>query len=56
MACKAAIKAGDKLSREEIVELVARAEMEAFAHHCPHGRPSTVVFTTEELDKFFIRD
>ncbi len=56
MACKAAIKAGDKLSRDEVVELVARAEMEAFAHHCPHGRPSTVVFTTKELDKFFIRD
>jgi len=55
-ACKAAIKAGDKLDVDEIAELVAHAEMEVFAHHCPHGRPSTVVFTTEKLDKLFIRD
>ena len=49
-------KAGDKLDVDEIAELVAHAEMEVFAHHCPHGRPSTVVFTTEKLDKLFIRD
>ena len=56
MACKAAIKAGDGLTPESVAELVAQAEMEVFAHHCPHGRPSTVVFTTDKIDQFFIRD
>ena len=25
------------------------------AHHCPHGRPTALVFTREELDKRFKR-
>jgi len=56
MACKAAIKAGYKLTPDDVADLVACAEMEVFAHHCPHGRPTTVVFTTAKLDQFFIRD
>ena len=54
-ACKAAIKAGDALRPESVVELVARAEEEVYAHHCPHGRPSTLVFTCQEIDKLFKR-
>ena len=56
MACKAAIKAGDKLTPDSVAELIAHAEMEVFAHHCPHGRPSTVVFSTTKIDQFFKRD
>lgn len=56
MACKAAIKAGDRLSPDDVAELVALAETEILAHHCPHGRPSVVVFTTDKIDQFFIRD
>lgn len=54
-ACKAAIKAGDSLRPDEVVELVALAEEEINSHHCPHGRPSTLVFTIAEIDKLFKR-
>lgn len=55
MACKAAIKAGDQLRSDAISRLIALAEKEANAHHCPHGRPSILVFSREELDKMFKR-
>ncbi|MBQ9875080.1 MAG: DNA mismatch repair endonuclease MutL [Thermoguttaceae bacterium] len=54
-ACKAAIKAGDRLTPDSIIALVAAAEGEVYAHHCPHGRPSTLIFTRQELDKLFKR-
>jgi DNA mismatch repair protein MutL len=55
MACKAAVKAGEKLSADSIQYLIQLAEEEINAHHCPHGRPSMLVFTQEELDKMFER-
>lgn len=55
MACKAAIKAGDSLRPDAIVELIAAAEEELQSHHCPHGRPSTLVFSVSEIDKLFKR-
>jgi len=55
MACKAAIKAGDKLTPEEIVSLLAERETVEDAHHCPHGRPTALVLSREDLDKQFGR-
>lgn len=55
IACKAAIKAGDRLSREEIEDLIAFRDLCRDAHHCPHGRPTALVFSREELDKKFKR-
>jgi DNA mismatch repair protein MutL len=55
IACKAAIKAGDRLSPEEIAALLEQRHLVADAHHCPHGRPTALVFTREELDKQFKR-
>ncbi|MDO5552972.1 MAG: DNA mismatch repair endonuclease MutL [Planctomycetia bacterium] len=55
MACKAAVKAGDFLQQESIHELLIQAQEEVRSHHCPHGRPSTLVFTCPELDKLFKR-
>ncbi|GHT17351.1 DNA mismatch repair protein MutL [Planctomycetales bacterium] len=55
MACKAAVKAGDKIRPDALVRLVELAEKEINSHHCPHGRPSSIVFTREELDKMFKR-
>ena len=55
ISCKAAIKAGDKLSPEEIQALIERRHLVQDSHHCPHGRPTTLVFTREELDKRFKR-
>jgi DNA mismatch repair protein MutL len=55
MSCKAAIKAGDKLRPDAMTELLQLAREEIHSHHCPHGRPSTLVFTCRELDKMFKR-
>jgi DNA mismatch repair protein MutL len=55
MACKAAVKAGEKLSSESMRHLIALAEAEINSHHCPHGRPSTLIFTQAEIDKMFKR-
>ncbi len=55
ISCKAAIKAGDRLSPEEVSALVEQRHSYADSHHCPHGRPTSLVFTREELDRQFMR-
>jgi len=55
IACKAAIKAGDRLQPEEIEALLSQRHVIDDAHHCPHGRPTALVFTREELDRRFKR-
>jgi DNA mismatch repair protein MutL len=55
IACKAAIKAGDRLSSEEIAELLKQRHLAHDTHHCPHGRPTALFFSREELDKQFKR-
>jgi DNA mismatch repair protein MutL len=55
VACKAAIKAGDVLATEEIQDLVAQRTESKTSHHCPHGRPTTLVLTREDLDRQFLR-
>ncbi|MBN1591507.1 MAG: DNA mismatch repair protein MutL, partial [Pirellulales bacterium] len=55
IACHAAIKAGDRLAPEEITSLLEQRHLVKDAHHCPHGRPTALVFTREELDKQFKR-
>jgi len=55
VSCKAAIKAGQKLTSDEIDALLERRELAADAHHCPHGRPTALIFTKSELEKQFGR-
>ena len=55
IACKAAIKAGDRLAPEEITALLEQRHLVDDAHHCPHGRPTSLVFTRAELDRQFGR-
>jgi DNA mismatch repair protein MutL len=55
MACKAAIKAGDKLSDDELAEIMKLREEHERSGSCPHGRPTTVRLTIEELEKLFDR-
>ncbi|MBU0528477.1 DNA mismatch repair protein MutL, partial [bacterium] len=54
-ACHAAIKAGDKLTAEEMRELVDRLFGTKHPYYCPHGRPIIVQLSLEELDKRFER-
>lgn len=55
VSCKAAIKAGDRLTSAEITALLDRRYLIDDAHHCPHGRPTTLVFSREDLDRQFGR-
>lgn len=55
LACKAAIKAGDKLSAAEITALLEQRNHYQDAHHCPHGRPTALHFSRQQLDKMFGR-
>jgi DNA mismatch repair protein MutL len=55
ISCKAAIKAGDRLAPAEIESLIEQRHLVQDSHHCPHGRPTTLIFTQKELDKRFQR-
>ncbi|MBL8792804.1 MAG: DNA mismatch repair endonuclease MutL [Planctomycetia bacterium] len=55
MACRAAVKAGDRLTTEEIAALIAMRELAEDSHHCPHGRPTTLLVSRQELDRQFRR-
>ncbi len=55
IACKAAVKFGDRLTPEEIEALLAQRHLAQDSHHCPHGRPTALVFTREDLDRQFKR-
>jgi DNA mismatch repair protein MutL len=43
------------LPPDEIAELVRLRHLANDAHHCPHGRPTALLFTRHELDKQFRR-
>lgn len=55
MACKAAVKAGNQLAPEEILELLAQMQDTGFFSHCPHGRPVIKTFTKREIEQWFKR-
>jgi DNA mismatch repair protein MutL len=55
LACHAAVRAGDRLAPEEIAALLAQRHLADDAHHCPHGRPTSLLFTKQDLDRQFRR-
>jgi DNA mismatch repair protein MutL len=55
LACKAAIKAGQRLSSEEISALLSQQRLVGDSHHCPHGRPTALTLTRAALDRQFGR-
>ncbi len=55
LACKAAIKAGDRLSQAEVDSLVRDRRLVPEAHHCPHGRPTSLTLSRRDLDRQFRR-
>lgn len=55
MSCKGAIKAGQRLTPEEIESLLAQRHLIDDAHHCPHGRPTALILSRAELDRQFGR-
>jgi DNA mismatch repair protein MutL len=55
LACRAAIKAGDRLSEAEVAALVRERRIVAESHHCPHGRPTSLTLSRQDLDRQFRR-
>lgn len=55
MACHAAVRAGDRLGPDEVQALVAQRHLADDHHHCPHGRPSSLLFSRADLDRQFRR-
>jgi len=55
LACKAAVKAGDPLSPDEVRALLEYRQQIDFTLTCPHGRPTALEMTLDELGKKFKR-
>lgn len=55
MACKAAVKGNNKLSRIEYERLIEELLQLNNPYHCPHGRPTLIKMTRYELDRKFKR-
>ncbi len=55
MACKAAVKAGDKMSAQELAALLEKRQQVERSSNCPHGRPTTIRLTLRNLEKHFGR-
>lgn len=55
MACRAAVKANDKLLENEIDVLLAQFNQNNNVLLCPHGRPIVVAYKKSEIEKMFKR-
>ena len=55
MACKHAVKGGERLPEESVVQLIRDVIEQKVTPTCPHGRPLMVQLTHAELDKRFRR-
>ena len=54
-ACKASIKAGEKLSYESMRAIVEELKKTKIPYTCPHGRPTMIRLTRKEIEKRFKR-
>ena len=55
MACHAAVKANDPLTREKMQYLLDELRRTAHSSVCPHGRPVVLRLTRREIEKTFER-
>ena len=55
MACKSAVKGNNRLSLAEMQELLEQLLTLDNPYHCPHGRPTMIVMTKQELERKFKR-
>ncbi len=55
MACKAAVKGNMKISHTEAVKLIDELLTLENPYHCPHGRPTIISMTKQEIEKKFKR-
>lgn len=55
LACHAAIKAGQRLQPEEMQQLIEDLLAARLSFTCPHGRPTMILLTRDQLDRQFKR-
>ncbi|MCX7021159.1 MAG: hypothetical protein NTW26_02580 [bacterium] len=55
IACKAAVKAGERLTREDMLSLVRRLLASPNKSTCPHGRPTTAELSESQVRRWFRR-
>lgn len=55
MACHSVVRANQKMSREEMQNLVRLIDSVDFGSHCPHGRPVMQRFSRAEIERMFRR-
>jgi DNA mismatch repair protein MutL len=55
LACRAAVKFGERLQPEAIERLLKDAAELDFSSTCAHGRPTSIRLTLEDLERFFKR-
>ncbi len=55
VACRSAIKAGNKNSAQELIDIVKTLEENPQIRYCPHGRPICIVMKKSEIERQFGR-
>ncbi|HID57590.1 TPA: DNA mismatch repair endonuclease MutL [Candidatus Poribacteria bacterium] len=55
LACRSAVKAGDRLSQEEIERLLSDLSKTELPFNCPHSRPTIIRLSRGELESRFRR-
>ncbi|MED9968768.1 MAG: DNA mismatch repair endonuclease MutL [Ruminococcus sp.] len=55
VACRSAIKAGNKSTAGELIDIVKTLEENPDIRYCPHGRPICIVMKKSEIEKQFGR-
>ncbi len=55
MACHGAVRAGQALTNDEMRELIRQLEQVAVPQTCPHGRPTMIHLSSEQLKREFGR-
>ncbi|MDO4332071.1 MAG: DNA mismatch repair endonuclease MutL [Eubacteriales bacterium] len=55
MACKSAVKGNHRMDKAEMEELLEQLLALDNPYHCPHGRPTMITMTKQELEKKFKR-
>ena len=55
LACRAAVKRGDVLTQKQMKDLVTKLTASPNNITCPHGRPTKIQVSIEELDRLFKR-
>ena len=55
VACRSAIKAGNKNTAQELIDIVNTLRDNPDIRYCPHGRPITIIMKKSEIERQFGR-